>query len=136
MARKINKRSKRRLVVLGTISVIAIGSFFYTFGSYVYNYVNLVDEGEILSNRIDELNGEKVELKNDITKLQDPEYIVRYAKENFYYTEDGEYVLKLEDEETLSVVDDASSMSFSSVLLIVFGIFSVLFILKKIAKKA
>ena len=36
-------------------------------------------------------------LELEITKLQDKDYVARYARENYLYTKDGEYVIKVDD---------------------------------------
>jgi len=42
---------------------------------------------------------ESKDLKNEINKLQDKDYVARYARENYLYTKDGEYVIKVDTEE-------------------------------------
>ena len=40
-------------------------------------------------------------LENEVVKLQDPEYVAKYARERFLYTKEGEIVIdmsSLEDE--------------------------------------
>ncbi len=96
--RKVTKKSKRRLLIFGIISVIAIGYFFVTLVSYSYSYISLKSEEINLNNELISLQEKKEFLKNEIVKLNDPEYVIRYAKENYLYSEDGEYVLMLEDD--------------------------------------
>ena len=38
-------------------------------------------------------------LNQEIIKLQDPEYLARYAREKYFYSKDGELIIKLPDEE-------------------------------------
>ena len=95
--RKVTKKSKRRLLIFGIISVIAIGYFFVTLVSYSYSYISLKSEEINLNNELISLQEKKEFLKNEIVKLNDPEYVIRYAKENYLYSEDGEYVLKIDN---------------------------------------
>ncbi len=134
---KVGKRPKRRLLILGTISIITIFSFFYTFGSYVYDYTNLVNEGEELNDYLSSLYSDRETLKTDIVKLQDPEYIVRYAKEKFYYTEEGEYVLKLDNNTINEEPVEIKGMSFLELSLgIVLFLLGILIIKKGLKKTA
>ena len=34
----------------------------------------------------------------DANKLQDPDYIARYAREKYLYSKDGEFILKIPEE--------------------------------------
>ena len=44
-------------------------------------------------------------LKTEIDKLQDKDYVARYARENYLYTKDGEYVIKALDDEEKKTTD-------------------------------
>ncbi len=63
------------------------------------------DWGEILENNkeIKRLNSEynnlleeEEKLSSDVTKLQDEDYVARYAKEKFLYSQDGDVILKMD----------------------------------------
>jgi len=97
MARKIPKVVRRRLVVLGTLSVIAIGYFFGTVINYTYSYIQLSREVNQLNNTLANLQQENVHLRAEIEKLNDPEYIARFARENFLYSVAGEYVIRMDN---------------------------------------
>lgn len=51
--------------------------------------------------RLDELYStlikEESTLEDDVKKLQDPEYVAKYAREKYLYTKEGEYVIDLSD---------------------------------------
>ena len=34
----------------------------------------------------------------DVDKLQDPDYIARYAREKYLYSKDGEFIIKIPEE--------------------------------------
>ena len=42
-----------------------------------------------------ELKDEEEELKGQVTKLQDPDYIARYAREKYLYSKDGEIIIRI-----------------------------------------
>jgi cell division protein DivIC len=69
--------------------------------SVVYNDVNSIiqkkTETTELSVRYNDLLEEEASLNSEVTKLQDPEYIARYAREKYLYTKDGERILKIVD---------------------------------------
>lgn len=95
----MKKKSKRRFILLGIPSIIAIAYFFVILFSYSYNYFCLKKEETDLKNELISLQDEKSNLKIEIEKLNDPEYVARYAKENFLYSADGEYIIKIDTEE-------------------------------------
>ncbi len=52
-----------------------------------------------LNDYFTELNANEIELRNEIERLQDSDYIARYARENYSYSKNGEYILKLKSED-------------------------------------
>jgi len=131
MKKKVSKKSKRRLMTFGMISILAIGYFCFTFFGYIYNFINLKNEEKTLQQQLLSLQEEKQELKLEIQKLNDPTYAVRYAKEKFLYSGDGEYIIKINPVESLTVQESEKNNS----LLIVGGsvlLFSLILIFVKI----
>ncbi len=99
MKKKVSKASKRRLMIFGILSIMAIVYFFVTLFGYTYSYISLKKEENNLKNQLVFLQDKKANLKIEIQKLNDPEYVARYAKENYLYSADGEYVLKIDTNE-------------------------------------
>lgn len=100
MTKKNNKLTKRRMIVFGTLSLVAIIWFFLTLITYTSNIKNLKNEKQSLENQLLELKENADELKNEIEKLKDPEYIARYARAEYSYSKsEGEYVIKIQDDE-------------------------------------
>lgn len=94
---KRTKKDKRR-VLLGLLVISIMISYLTVF---IYNYWNqiltnekekirLTEEYEALLKTEDELNSE-------ITKMQDPEYIAKYAREKYGYSKNDEVIIKVED---------------------------------------
>ena len=96
MAKRVPKASKRRLVVLGPIALIAILYFLFTLGMYGYKIISLSKAEHELKEKLIALQAEEQELKIEIQKLKDPDYLARYARENYLYSKDGEYIIKIE----------------------------------------
>ena len=99
MARRKNKKSKRRLAIFGTLSLIIIGYAIVTACYYSYKIAVLEKSKKQLNEQLTELQRQEKELSTDIQKLRDPEYIAKYARETYMYSTDGEYILKIENEE-------------------------------------
>lgn len=96
---RVTKASKKRLLVFGTISVFIICYFIFTIGLYLYNISSLNIKKDNLNNNLTELKREEKILTTEIEKLQDPDYIAKYAREHYSYSKNGEYIIKITDEE-------------------------------------
>ena len=51
----------------------------------------------LLQSSYEELLDTEEALKAEVQKLQDPDYVERYAKEKFLYTKDGEIIIRKTD---------------------------------------
>lgn len=96
MAKIIPKASKRRLTFFGPIALIIILYFLFTIGSYCYRLVSLSQQERELKEKLVLLQAKEQELKIEIQKLKDPDYLARYARENYLYSKDGEYIIKID----------------------------------------
>ena len=99
MARKIKKSKKaRRLFVFGMNSIIFISAMTFTIGRYWVDIISKYQEKKSLEKELIALKEKEEELKVDANKLQDPNYIARYAREKYYYSKDGEFIIKMPEE--------------------------------------
>lgn len=97
VAKKIKKTSKRRLVILMPIVIFLIGYATFTLVVTVGELYNLNKQEKELKQNLTKLKGNAEDLKTEINKLQDEDYVARYARENYLYTKDGEYVIKVDE---------------------------------------
>ena len=97
--KKITKQSKRRLLIFGTISILIIIYFFISLSYYSVYIYKLKNQETNLTNDLNDLKHDEKLLKTELEKLQDSDYLARYARENYDYTKDGEYVIKINKEE-------------------------------------
>lgn len=116
MARRKNKKSRRRLAIFGTLSLIVIGYFLFNLCYYSYRIMVLEKSKSSLESELSTLKKDEENLASDIQKLKDPEYIAKFARENYMYSKDGEYIIKIEDNE---VIEDKKDDSFDYKYLIV-----------------
>ena len=96
-SRRITKASKRRLTIFGTISVIAIIYFCISLIYNCYQIYDLTKQKKDLDNLYVKLQEKSIELNLDIEKLNDPKYLADYARENYLYSKDDEYILQIEE---------------------------------------
>lgn len=102
MAKKISKTSKRRLVLFGTISFVIIGYFFVSLFTYTINLRNLKLEEAKLNQELLILKENEQNLKIELQKLKNPEYIARYAREKYLYSKDGEYIIDIKGNKVIN----------------------------------
>lgn len=50
-----------------------------------------------LQAQYDSLVNKEDDLKDEVGKLQDPEYVAKYAREKYLYTKDGEIIIDLDE---------------------------------------
>ena len=93
---KIKKH--RRIVFLGFGSILIIVIMSYTLGKYWIEIFDKYQEKKKLEEELISLKEKEEELKVDANKLQNPDYIARYAREKYMYSKDGEYILKIPEE--------------------------------------
>ena len=58
----------------------------------------ILDEIQELEKELTALKEKEEELQVDANKLQNPDYVARYAREKYLYSKDGEYILQIPDE--------------------------------------
>ena len=90
-----DKKSLKRLFFLGFSSVAIIIVTTITIGKYWVEIYNKYQEKKELKKELVALKDQEDELKVDASKLQDPDYIARYAREKYSYSKDGEIILRI-----------------------------------------
>ena len=97
---KQNKqKKKRRILLLGLTSVTIIIVMSLTIGKYWITIYNKYQEKKELEEELISLQEKEKELELDAKKLQDKEYIARYAREKYLYSKDGEFIIKIPEDE-------------------------------------
>ena len=96
--RKVKKKA-RRIATFGLVSIIAIVVVFVTVGSIFKELVTKYQEKKSLESKLINLEEKEKELQNDVKKLEDPDYLARYAREKYFYSKDGELILRIPDDD-------------------------------------
>ena len=92
------KKSRRRFFLLGIGSLLIIFATTFTVGKYWIEIIEKYREMSSLENEMIDLREEEEKLKADANKLQNPDYIARYAREKYLYSKEGEYILQIPEE--------------------------------------
>ena len=99
MTKKNYKKKKFKFKFF--LAFIVFGSITAVLGYNLFcNIMTINDmnkEKKELKEKITKLEQEKEVLETDIQKLEDPEYIAKYVREKYYYSKDGEVILRMDD---------------------------------------
>lgn len=125
--KKVSKSAKKRLLVFGTLSFAMIIYFFITLTTYTLNIIDLNHEKKELNNQLLVLKEDEENLNIELKKLQDPDYIARFARENYLYSKNGEYIIKIQGNDKTTEATDIDHEK--SIRYIVIGVGSFLTIL-------
>ena len=93
-----NVKARRRMLLLGLTSLFIIFAMTFTIGKYWVEIFDKYQEKKILDDELLALQEKEEELKVDANKLQNPDYIARYAREKYLYSKDGEYIFQIPEE--------------------------------------
>ena len=99
MAKEKRKTSKRKIrlffafIVFGGITII-LG---YNLFCNIISIKKMKIEKKELKEKIVSLEKEKKELESDIKKLEDSDYIAKYVREKYFYSKEGELILKMDN---------------------------------------
>ncbi len=101
MAVKVVKRKPRKFTFkflffsFGVISIVIIAAVLGSLSKVWINIYEKYREKEELEAKLVELKENGESLSIDVEKLQDPEYVSRYLKEKYFYSGDGEYIIRI-----------------------------------------
>ena len=94
--KKVNKR-KLRTFILAILSLVVIFGVTFSIGRYWIEIFDKYQEKKELDKQLTILKEKEEELQVDAKKLQNPDYVARYAREKYLYSKDGEYILQIPD---------------------------------------
>ena len=96
--RKKVKKKAKRLATFGLVSVLLITFISITLFSVFVEIVKKFEEKNNLENELLLLEEKEKELENNVNKLEDPEYLARYAREKYFYSKDGELIIRIPED--------------------------------------
>ena len=96
MTKRKTRKEKKRLVF---ISVTIVALLISLFGSLYSDFVKIMENKKItseLTSEYEDLLDEQESLASEVTKMQDPNYVARYAKEKYLYSSEGELIIRID----------------------------------------
>ena len=98
---KTNKKKKlrARLILFSPCCIFVIAAVGILIGNYWVQIAEKYKEKEALQLKMLSLREKEEELKVDVEKLEDPDYVARYAREKYMYSKEGEIILRIPEDE-------------------------------------
>lgn len=95
MSRKLTKKSKRRVLLISVITITLISLILVNMFS-VWNQLLVKRKEKIFyAAELKKLEEEEAYLKVEAEKLQDSDYVARFAREQYLYSKDGELNIRI-----------------------------------------
>ncbi len=91
------KQIKRKLLFVSIIYIVIGSILIENIASTSYQIFLKYQEKKEFTKKIGNLKEEEEELKGQVTKLQDPDYVARYAREKYLFSKDGEIIIRIPD---------------------------------------
>jgi cell division protein DivIC len=95
--KKMSRKTKFRVTFLGISLIIAIVFCVSSSFSYISQVIKTKNQLKELKMTYNEKLEDEENLKEEINKLQDPEYMAKYAREKYLYSKKDEIIIKIED---------------------------------------
>ena len=97
MKKKRRLKLKVRMMLTLIVAIVLFGYVSFSIVNYSVSKKKFENEERVLENKLYELKDEETDLNQEISKLKDDDYLARYAREEYLYSKDGEYVIKIEE---------------------------------------
>ncbi len=98
------KKKKKTLIIKNLqrkgILLFLIGMVVVVFSGLARDWVaigNNIIQKKKLEKEYEELQDKQEVLEQEVVKLQDPEYVLRYAREKYGYSKDGELIIRINE---------------------------------------
>ncbi len=92
------KKIVKRVLVFGFFSVAIIFAVTLSIVNIINQIVDKYKEAEVLEKKMAALDEKEQDLNNEILKLQDQDYLARYAREKYFYSKNGELIIRIPTE--------------------------------------
>lgn len=87
----------RRLMVFGAVVLLSAIVIVSSLWSQASDISAKQEKKEDLLKQLEQLEAKKSDLKDEIVKLKDEDYVAELARKDYYLSKDGEIIFKFED---------------------------------------
>ena len=93
--RRLSVKAKSRMFVIFLFFGAIIATLGFTFFRDLHKIRDLNNDMKKMVQKESDLIDEEEAIEADIKKLSDPSYIARYAREKYFYSKEGEIILRM-----------------------------------------
>lgn len=112
--KKSSSASRVRLMTFGIMSILFVFIFVVTLFSNLYTLYKVEEEKTKKESEYAALQDKTDELKTEIIKLKDPEYLAKFARENYSYSKKDEIIIKIDKKEKEEEKDNKELLTSTS----------------------
>lgn len=93
--RPATKKTRRRVLFVFSLTAIVLIVVASSLVKIWFQIIDKNNEQKFLLKELSGLQGKEQNLKVEVEKLQDPDYVARYAREKYLYSKDGEFTIRI-----------------------------------------
>ena len=98
--KKNKTRSGGKYIFILIVAIISMTVFmFITLSGVVVQIYDKNKEASELEDKLADLKDNEEKLESEINRLQDPEYLARYAREKYFYSKENELIIRIPEKE-------------------------------------
>ena len=95
--KRYTAKTTGRIIIIFLFFITVISTLSYTLFNNLYKINDIKRNLDKLEEEKMILLEEEARLEADIKRLSDPEYIARYAREKYFYSKEGEIILRMDE---------------------------------------
>lgn len=92
----VPKKEKRKTLIISILTLSLIILMIINIFSLCVKISNIKAERRNVIERLANLEEEEQYLKLEVEKLNDPDYVARYAREKYLFSKDGEFNIRIQ----------------------------------------
>lgn len=93
--KKVLKQKTKRIAFLGVGSILICTFILFSILKIVFEISNKYREASKLENDYILLKEKESDLSNEIDRLNDKDYLARYAREKYFFSKKDEYIMRI-----------------------------------------
>lgn len=93
--KKLTKKSKRRVLLISVVTIGLISLLLFNTFKVWGQILQIKKDKSFYTAELKKLKEEEDYLKVEVEKLQDSDYVARYAREQYLYSKEGEFTIRI-----------------------------------------
>jgi len=99
MKKKKTKSNGNHIFILIVALIGLVTAMSISVSKIIVQIYDKYNEASVLEVQLADLKDNEEKLESEINRLQDPEYLARYAREKYFYSKENELIIRIPDKE-------------------------------------